>query len=271
MKHLRFILMVLLLVAIACGTDTTESSEPTQEVAAATSTNEPTVTEVPTDTPTSTSTPEPTQTSTATSTPEPTATRRPTATRLPTSTPRPTATATPLPEPVTYSGSGDDVVEIEWPAGNIAIMTITYTGGRNFSIWTLDSSGDKIDLEVNHIGGYSGTRPFNFFEEPAFIEVGASGSWEIVIKPLGDANRVLAFPFDGLGDDVVIIESGLQSGRVTISHSGARNFAVWAFDSSGARDLLVNEVGSYTGTVLFRDYFLLDVKADGAWTMDAAD
>jgi hypothetical protein len=58
-----------------------------------------------------------------------------------------------------------------------------------------------------------------------------------------------------------------------ITHSGGSNFAVWTVDASGAQtDLLVNTIGSYSGTVLFderdgshSDAF--DVEADGAWTI----
>ena len=52
-----------------------------------------------------------------------------------------------------------------------------------------------------------------------------------------------------------------------------RNFAVWALGKS--RDLLVNEIAPYTGTVLVNKRLLLDggivlllVSADGPWSIE---
>jgi hypothetical protein len=58
-----------------------------------------------------------------------------------------------------------------------------------------------------------------------------------------------------------------------ITHSGASNFAVWAVDASGNQtDLLVNTIGSYSGTLLFDEQGgshtdAFEVEADGSWTI----
>ncbi len=56
---------------------------------------------------------------------------------------------------------------------------------------------------------------------------------------------------------------------VRFTHKGASNFAVWIYQD-GDKDLLVNTIGSYSGTrPIFKDapaYF--DITADGAWTID---
>lgn len=55
----------------------------------------------------------------------------------------------------------------------------------------------------------------------------------------------------------------------TISHQGTSNFAVWALDANlNRRDLLVNEIGAYTGTVrVERGTAGLEINADGSWTV----
>ncbi|MCB0005277.1 MAG: hypothetical protein KDE04_02460 [Anaerolineales bacterium] len=163
------------------------------------------------------------------------------------------------------------MVEVDWPAGTLAVMTITYTGGRNFVVKTLEASGDTIDLAVNVIGAYTGTRPFNFEGDPAYLEIESSGSWEVTIIPFITIEPVVLYPYNGSGDDVLLLASHLRSGRTTITHQGSRNFVVKAVDTSGRFDLVVNEIGNYSGTVLFRDYFILEIRADGAWSIDAAE
>lgn len=57
---------------------------------------------------------------------------------------------------------------------------------------------------------------------------------------------------------------------VEIEHSGSSNVAVWTVDASGNEgDLLVNEIGSYSGTTLIDvsgHTSALKVEADGRWT-----
>ena len=52
----------------------------------------------------------------------------------------------------------------------------------------------------------------------------------------------------------------------TLTHNGDSNFSVWAWGTT--RDLLVNEIGAYDGTVLVESgLFIWDVSADGDWTV----
>jgi hypothetical protein len=52
-----------------------------------------------------------------------------------------------------------------------------------------------------------------------------------------------------------------------ISHQGSGNFAIWAYSEDGT-DLLVNEIGTYTGESLLADgTFVLEITADGSWTI----
>lgn len=55
----------------------------------------------------------------------------------------------------------------------------------------------------------------------------------------------------GSGDSVVSdISTGDSIYRVHFTNSGSRNFAIWSYDSTGERDLLVNTIGNYDGRVL---------------------
>ena len=72
----------------------------------------------------------------------------------------------------------------------------------------------------------------------------------------------------GESDDVVLVFDFSDSGgAATLTHNGDSNFAVWAWGSTG-RDLLVNEIGAYDGTVLVESGLVTwDVSADGDWTV----
>jgi hypothetical protein len=57
-----------------------------------------------------------------------------------------------------------------------------------------------------------------------------------------------------------------------MSHTGESNFAIWLFDENGNHvDLLVNEIGNYSGSTAVRipkkGVYLLDITADGSWSV----
>jgi len=212
-------------------------------------------------------------------TPEPTATPQPTATPDP--TPEPTAipepTPTPAPTPVfatiELTGTGDGVPRFDIPEGQAAIAEVTHTGGGNFAIFTLADSGENIDLLVNTIGNYAGTVLFDERDgdHSVAFEVTAGGAWTITIKPVTEARDWDgSSELTGTGDEVIQIDPSI-SGFMTadIAHSGSGNFAVIAYGSGAfGTDLLVNEIGNYSGEVVIGSgTFLLEITADGTWSV----
>lgn len=175
-------------------------------------------------------------------------------------------------EPVPLSGVGDAVPRFDIPVDQAAIATVTHTGASNFAIFTVGEDGSQQELLVNTIGNYGGTVLFDasFGFHSAAFEITADGAWTVEIKPVS-----MAYAWDpaagqlaGQGDDVVLVQppvSGLMTAAVT--HTGSGNFAVIAYSTDSA-DLLINEIGSYSGEVLVGDgTFLLQVTADGSWTV----
>jgi len=253
------ILIVIALIYNATPQGQAANATSTQEALALvmTETARPTNTETPTNTPI--------PSSTVTNTPLPTSTPKPT------NTPIPTATSTPLPQPLSFSGKGDQVLDInKWDGA--AIMDVKYTGGGNFVIWNYDSAGEKIDLLVNTIGSYSGKVPLDFMtgEATARLQIESSGTWTITISPLSlNVINVVQVPgtYQGSGDDVVGLDGTPDTG--TFSTQTHDNFVVWSYSSTGGKDLLVNEIGPYSGTkVMDKNTFLLVISSGGAWSMD---
>jgi hypothetical protein len=122
---------------------------------------------------------------------------------------------------------------------------------------------ERVDLLVNEIGSYQGTVQEE--EGASFLEITAGGSWRI------EANTVDQAPtFDesatGLGDSVVLVTG--DSGIAEITHAGDSNFAVLTYPLAGRRrDLLVNEIGNYAGSARFPGPALIEITANGDWTI----
>lgn len=71
------------------------------------------------------------------------------------------------------SGTGDAVLFF---LGSSKKVRITNTGESNFAVHAVSLAESRIELLVNHIGGYEGTVPLS---GPAIIQVTSSGNWTI--------------------------------------------------------------------------------------------
>lgn len=170
-------------------------------------------------------------------------------------------------EEVVIDGNGDDVVTI--PDGaSCSIMDIEYSGSRNFSIWLLDSKNDNLDLLVNTIGDYKGTVTSlqNASKEPASLQISASGPWSVKFYPIASA-PVLKSGESYSGDKVVIYE-GTSINNIEITNAGKSNFNIWAMNEDGRFDLLVNEIGDYSGKVPLKfTSGVFIVSSEGEWSI----
>lgn len=172
----------------------------------------------------------------------------------------------PEPEPesfeaVTIEGSGDDIVDVPVVDDHILVATFTHDGQSNFAVTSYDQGGNRLDLMVNHIGSYQGTVPYNFEVSPNELEINADGPWTVSISDLLE-QPALEDSQDGVGDQVLLLAT---SGRLTATHGGDSNFALLAWGQR--RDLLVNEVGAYEGTVRLPEAIALEIVADGEWSL----
>jgi hypothetical protein len=176
-------------------------------------------------------------------------------------------------EPIKLSGRGDKVAKFKIVEGVPGIATIAYTGLHNFAVISLADDGSDNALLVNTIGSYKGTVLFDISdgEHSVAFKVESSGSWTITVKPVLDARKWgVTGSITGKGDDVLLLDpqpSGLTTAKIV--YKGEHNFAVIAYAASGS-DLLVNEIGSYSGEVQVPDAtLLLEVQASGSWTVTA--
>jgi hypothetical protein len=186
-------------------------------------------------------------------------------------TPAPSATAAATVKTQAFKGKGDKVVKFTIPEDLAAIAKITNSGGENFVVESLDSSGSTNDLLVNTIGKYAGTRLFDGdagMHSVAF-KIQSTGSWTVTIMGVSSARAWNGrTALKGRGDDVVRVSPPIaRLATFQVTHAGAENFAVTTY-ASDSSNLVVNEIGEFSGEEQFADGTLLvGVEADGAWSI----
>lgn len=164
---------------------------------------------------------------------------------------------------VKKSGRGDGIVTV--PSEAIGgIVEASHNGSSNFVIETLDDSNNNTGLLVNTIGSYKGKTLFTSNEAPVKLKVTADGSWTIKIVPVSSAKRASSSN-SGSGDMVLVYEGEAADWKVT--HKGSSNFVIQFLSTSG-NDLLVNEIGNYSGVIPSTEGpAVVSITADGTWTM----
>ncbi len=162
-------------------------------------------------------------------------------------------------------GSGD-YVATGLNVTRYGVLHIEYSGEGHFSV--ISYEGDDYDeLLVNTTDYYSGDVLIDHSGSFS-LEISASeGSWSISSSGLSIDDST---SFSGRGDSVTGLTSH-DGGIWEITHNGSRHFSVIEYGySEGYMDLLVNETGSYSGTVKAEsgDNIFFKVSADGEWSIN---
>jgi len=171
-------------------------------------------------------------------------------------------------EAATYTGSGDDVVEL--PDGiEAGIVTASHDGSNAFSLNMIDDNNETTwDAMVITIGSYHGSHAFgleSLGNAPTKIEITADGNWEITIAHLSTA-PVLELPVTGEGDQVFQYETAAT--EWALSFDGDSAFTI---DLSGEAFGGVFEMGPYEGTIaVSAGEGILAVTGEGSWTISEA-
>ena len=170
-----------------------------------------------------------------------------------------------LPAERPLTGVGDDVVEFTPPNYAYFMHIEGNSSGRHFSVWGYDDYGKTTELFVNTTDPYSGN-VIDPSQTTSILEISATGAWSISFVPLIEARSIgKGQKISGNGDDVVYIDSINKIARIAGRCDG--NFFIWAY-GDGA-DLLVNEIGYYSGRVFIKNNpICLAITADGPWSIE---
>ena len=172
-------------------------------------------------------------------------------------------------ESITYTGSGDSVVEITPPNDRAWYFEISGNkADKHFSVTGYDENMGYTELFVNTTDPYHG-----FVLDPSLstvlLEVSAHGDWSIILHDLyaNVPNISEGETITGFGDAVYEILSHGMTANIS-GNSDAHHFAVETFGAS-RNELLVNTTDPYEGTVMLKgDPFLLIIDSESDWTIE---
>jgi len=154
------------------------------------------------------------------------------------------------------------------------IFTLQHTGDANFIVWLLNCDGDRLELIVNEIGIYSGSRAIQIpISGDYYLEIHADGMWSVKIsQPLiSQTEDFSQISGSGpMGTSLYYFDRGLA--KFEMKFSGDGNFIVWLLDEYGNKvELLANEIGSFSGSTGAKipsdGRYMLDIQADGNWAI----
>lgn len=159
-----------------------------------------------------------------------------------------------------FNGNGDSVVKFE--LSDAAIITFICNGCDGNTVLKTDG---EDSLLVNEIGPYAGSRIVNTSDGALITKftIKADSDWALTIADITTA-KTFNGPASGHGDTVVLFKETFDT--ATIKNVGEHNFIVYGY-GGGRRDLVVNEIGSYKGTVSLVGPGFVQVRSSGDWTI----
>jgi hypothetical protein len=87
------------------------------------------------------------------------------------------------PDPIILEGVGQKATDKVKLKQGLIVFEMKHTGESNFSVWLLDNSGDKVELLVNEVGNFDGSKAVQIPENEDYLfDVSADGPWSIVAK-----------------------------------------------------------------------------------------
>ena len=170
-----------------------------------------------------------------------------------------------IPDPVTYSGTGDNVIAIE-PYEDIYVFRIEGNSGANhFAVTSYDENGEYLQLLVNTTEPYSGV-VVDPSQTTAMMEIKATGDWTITVDSIYSTPAVFTGETISGTCDTIFMSDGKAKTADISGNYGKNHFAVIAY--SDYSDLLVNTTDPYNGTVMVpANAGIYEVKATGDWTI----
>lgn len=178
------------------------------------------------------------------------------------------------PDDIKLSGTGQQASDQFSLESGLSRFKLTHNGASNFAVELLDENGDTVELLVNKIGSFDGSKTVGIASSGEYIlDVSADGKWTVNIEQPRqlDADKKTSFSGNGqFATRPFRIEGGLR--KFELTHNGESNFAVMLLDEYGNDvDLLVNKIGKFDGSTagsVDGGLYVLDVTADGPWTID---
>lgn len=169
-------------------------------------------------------------------------------------------------KPITYTGSGDSVLEIESIKEGYVFYIEGNKSSRHFAVKGYDANGKSTGLFVNTTDTYKGIT-IDSTLSTVTLEISAVGSWSVELRPFGRLDTISkGETLKGSGDDVILVLSYGNTADIS-GNAGEHHFAVKSYGKNG-NNLMVNTTDKYRGTVMLKNApTLLEVNAEGDWSI----
>jgi len=87
------------------------------------------------------------------------------------------------PENISISGDGQEASQEFFLDKGLSIFSMKHSGSSNFAVWLLDSNGEIVDLLVNEIGSFDGSKATGIEDRGIYcLDISADGNWRINIS-----------------------------------------------------------------------------------------
>lgn len=158
-----------------------------------------------------------------------------------------------------FSGSGDDVVLYE--ISKIALVTFSCESCSDNTVLSTDGAERLL---VNEIGPHTGTYLINSRTGSltTSFEINADAPWTLSISSVNTAKKVSGKTISGAGSTILNVTSKFRA--MKIKGISDDNFVVYNLQGS-YKNLLINEIGSYLGTVRVTTPGLVQIISNGTW------
>ena len=178
------------------------------------------------------------------------------------------------PEIITYTGTGDDVIEVDLRDGYAMHITVG-PAARSYDLYSVEAytaDGELVDRLASGMGSYDGV-VFDGTYTAAILLIEAACDWSVELVPLSDLPMIRkGEPFTGTGDMVLIADEPFRVADVS-GNGDRKYFGVWSYWEDG-RDLLVNSTDPVdTRMIVKGSPRLLAVSSTGAeaWSITISD
>lgn len=87
-------------------------------------------------------------------------------------------------KPITFTGKGDDVPQFIYiKKKGLVRFNMSHDGESNFIIWLMDGNGKYVDLLVNEIGSFSGSKALKIRKKGVYLlDITADGNWSVSVN-----------------------------------------------------------------------------------------
>lgn len=178
------------------------------------------------------------------------------------------------PKPINLSAKGQQASSKFTLTEGLSVFTMTHKGSSNFAITLLDQNGQHVELLVNVVGSFDGSKAVGIANAGTYLlDVSADGPWSVSIKQPRLSTAPDTTSFSGTSQQATQLfwlDSGLKTFKM--QHAGDSNFAPVLLDENGNQvELLANEIGKFDGSkavgVSNSGLYIIDVTANRNWSI----